>query len=157
MALALAVMIVFLFTAFNATPADPSQLTKPPLLERAVPSEEQAEFSLYSEGEVFSIKSTDTHSNSFIKTSVSITFDGGKKNKKLEDRKALIERSSARLKNATVKYFMSQGFEDLQDGKETIEAVESALKAAYNDIVSAESEDMIIIDVIVMEWIVQDL
>lgn len=157
MALALAVMIVFLFTAFRSTPADPSQETKPPLKERAVPIDEQVEFTLYSTGEIFSIKSTEEHPNSFIKTSVSIIYDGGKKNKKLEERKELIEKNVTKLKNATVKYFMSQGLEDLQKGNQTIELSEAALKNAYNEIVSVESEDMIIIDVIIMEWIVQEL
>lgn len=157
MALALAVMIVVLFTAFNATPADPTQETKPPLLERAVPIKEQAEYTLYSQGEVFSIRSTEDHPNSFIKTSVSVIFDGGKKNRKLEDRKALIEKNVTKLKNATVKYFMSQSLEELQNGEDTIEIAESALKSAYNDIVSADSEQMIIIDVVIMEWIVQEI
>lgn len=44
--LALAVMVIFVFTAFNSNTANPSQETQKPLIERAVPKEEQAELKL---------------------------------------------------------------------------------------------------------------
>lgn len=156
MALALAVMIVLFTTVFNAGPKDPSKETKPPLVERAVPMEERSEYRMYEAGKdpIFSIKSTEDYPNSFLVTSVSIIFDGGKKNKNLEERTLLIDKNLSLLKQQTIKYFMSQTFEELRQ-EDAMDKAKVALKESFNQIVSSESEDMIIIDVIFEKWIMQ--
>lgn len=148
MALALAVLIILFFTAFNGSRINPAAETNKHPIERAVPSDEQAEYNLYSEGEIFKIKNNGNQTNGFIQSSVSIVFDGGKKNKKLDERKLLIEKNISKLKQATVKYFLGKNFEEL----DRIDDAQEALKVAYNEIVSANSEELLIIDVIIVEW-----
>jgi flagellar basal body-associated protein FliL len=157
--LALAVMIIFVFTAFNGNDGVPSSKeSQKPLVGRAVPKEEQAEFQLYGkEGNneaVFNIKSTESHPNSFLMASISIIYDGGKKNKKLEERTALIEKNLSMLKQDAIKYFLSQSFDDLS-AADAMEKARTALKASFNEIVSVDSEEMIIIDVVFDKWIKQ--
>lgn len=157
--LALAVMIIFVFTAFNGANAKPVQETNKPLVERAVPKDEQAEYKLYtssgSNGDaIFNIKSTKEHPNSFLMASISILYDGGKKNKFLEERQLLFDKNTSLLRQATIKYFMSQSFDELR-AEDAMEKAQAALKAAYNDIVSIDSENMIVINVVFDKWIMQ--
>lgn len=155
--LALAVMIIFIFTAFNGANAKPEQGGEVEKIERAVPLEEQAEYKLYSEENgdgIFNIKASEKHPNSFLMCSVSIMFDGGKKNKKLDERQRLLEKNDSLLKQATVKYFLSKSFEDLSE-EDAMEEARAALKAAYNDIVSQDSEELIVIDVVIFKWMKQ--
>lgn len=157
--LALAVMVIFVFTAFNSNTANPSQETQKPLIERAVPKEEQAELKLFenpdgSNEAVFNIKSTETHPNSFLMVSVSIIYDGGKRNRLLEERKLLLEKNLSMLKQACIKYFMNQSFEELGE-EDAMEKARNALKVSFNEIVRTDSEDMIVIDVVFDKWIRQ--
>ncbi len=155
--LALAVMVIFIFTAFNNTKVEPQPGEEVEKTERIVPQDEQAEYKLYSEDTedgIFTIKASEKHPNSFLMTSISIIFDGGKKNKKLEDRQLLIEKNASHLKQATIKYFMSKSFEELGE-EDAMENAKSALKAAYNDIVSKDSEELLIIDVVIVKWMKQ--
>lgn len=155
--LALAVMVIFIFTAFNGSAPNPDQGEEIEKVERVVPQEEQAEFKLYtgdSSDGIFNIRSSEAHPNSFLMASISIIYDGGKKNKKLEDRQLLIEKNVSMLKQTTIKYFLSKSFEELSE----IEAMEKArlsLKSAFNEIVSKDSEELIIIDVVFDKWIKQ--
>ncbi len=158
--LALAVMVIFIFTAFNSNGRTPSsQETQKPLVERAVPKKEQAELKLYENSDgsneaVFNIKSTETHPNSFLMVSVSIIYDGGKRNKLLEERKLLLEKNLSMLKQACIKYFMNQSFEDLGE-EDAMEKARNSLKTTFNEIVRTDSEDMIVIDVVFDKWIRQ--
>ena len=156
--LALAVMIIFIFTAFNTNRGAPSSGETPkPLVERAVPKEEQQEFKLFGESNeaIFNIKSTEDHPNSFLMTSISIIYDGGKKNKLAEERKELLNKNLSMLKQACIKYFMNQSFDDLS-GEEAMDKARTSLKAAFNEIVRTDdSEEAIIIDVVFDKWIRQ--
>jgi flagellar basal body-associated protein FliL len=156
--LALAVMVIFVFTAFNAkTGISSSAETPKPLVERAVPKEEQVEFQLYEDSNeaIFNIKSTEAHPNSFLMASVSIIYDGGKRNKLAEDRKLLLEKNLSILKQACIKYFMNQSYEDL-GGEDAMDKARASLKVTFNEIVRPDdSEDMIIIDVVFDKWIRQ--
>lgn len=154
--LALAVMVIFIFTAFNGNSGKASsQETQKPLVERVVPNEEQAELKLYESNEaVFNIKSTETHPNSFLMASISIIYDGGKKNKLLEERKLLLEKNISGLKQASIKYFLGQSFEDLS-ADDAMEKAQTSLKNTFNEIVRTDSEDAIVIDVIFDKWIKQ--
>jgi flagellar basal body-associated protein FliL len=156
--LALAVLIIFIFTAYNGNKVNPSSKeTQKPLVERAVPKEERAELQLYAdEGNeaIFNIRSTEDHPNSFLMASISIIYDGGKKNKKLEERKTLLEKNLSMLKQASIKYFLNKSFEDLSKD-DAMDDAQSALKAAFNEIVSTDSEEMIVIDVVFNKWIKQ--
>lgn len=155
--LALAVMIIFIFTAFSGNNAKPQQGEEVEKIQRDVPMDEQAEYKLYSEDGkegIFTLKASEKHPNSFLMCSVSVIFDGGKKNKKLEERQKLLEKSDTQLKQATVKYFMSKTFEDLSED-DAVEEARTALKSAYNDIVSKDSEELIVIDVVIYKWVKQ--
>ncbi|MGI6622936.1 MAG: flagellar basal body-associated FliL family protein [Clostridiaceae bacterium] len=155
--LALAVMVIFIFTAFNGAKAKPEEGEEIEKVERAVPQDEQAEYKLYSEesGEgIFNIKASEDHPNSFLMTSVSIIYDGGKKNRKLEKRKELLEKNDSLLKQATIKYFLSKSFEELSENN-AMEEARKALKDAFNEIVSKDSEELIIIDVVIVKWMKQ--
>jgi flagellar basal body-associated protein FliL len=87
-------------------------------------------------------------------TSVSIIYDGGKKNRKLEKRKELLEKNDSLLKQATIKYFLSKSFEELSENN-AMEEARKALKDAFNEIVSKDSEELIIIDVVIVKWMKQ--
>lgn len=155
--LALAVMIIFIFTAFNGARAKPEQNEEIEKVERVVPQEEQAEYKLYSvesEDGIFNIKPSENHPNSFLAASISIIFDGGKRNKKLEERQKLLEKNDSLLKQAAVKYFLSKSFEDLSR-EDAVEEARIALKNTFNEIVSKDSEELIIIDVVIVKWVKQ--
>lgn len=159
--LALAVLIIILFT-FNANIEKSMQPASGSGAQRIVPPEEQAEFRLFSSengsatDNVFSIKSTPQHPNSFIMASVSIIYDGGKKNKLLEERKDLIERVYlSQLKEATIEYFRNQTYEELQ-ASDSMKIAREELKEIYNDIISNQgTEDRFIIKVVFDKWILQ--
>ncbi|NLM74496.1 MAG: flagellar basal body-associated FliL family protein [Clostridiaceae bacterium] len=158
--LALAVLIIVLFT-FNAN-IEKGMQTANNAVQRIVPPSEQAEFKLYgnsndsSTDAVFNIKSTSQHPNSFIMASVSIIYDGGKKNKLLEERQDLIERVYlSQLKEATIEYFRNQTFEELQ-ASDSMKIAREELKEIYNDIVSNQgTEERFIIKVVFDKWILQ--
>lgn len=158
--LALAVMVIFIFTAFNSNSGKPSsQETQKPLVERAVPKEEQAELQLYANSDgsneaVFNIKSTETNPNSFLLASISIIYDGGKKNKLLEERTLLLKKNISMLKQASIKYFMGQSFEDLS-AEDAMEKARTSLKTTFNEIIRTDSEDVIVIDIVFDKWIKQ--
>ena len=59
------------------------------------------------------------------------------------------------LKQACIKYFMNQSFEELGE-EDAMEQARNALKVTFNEIVRPDdSEDMIIIDVVFDKWIRQ--
>ncbi len=156
--LAVAVLIIILFT-YNTGKAIPAERN----IKRAIPPEEQAEFRLYGSSEengssdaVFNIKNTDKHPNSFIMASISIIYDGGEKNKHLEERTDLIQRVYlSQLKQATIEYFREKTFEELQN-PEAMEDARNSLLETYNNIVSNEgTEDLFIIKVVFDKWIIQ--
>lgn len=158
--LALAVMVIFIFTAFNSNSGKPSsQETQKPLVERVVPKEEQAELQLYASSDgsneaVFNIKSTEDHPNSFLLASISIIYDGGKKNKLLEERTLLLKKNISMLKQASIKYFMGKSFDDLSE-ENAMEEARTSLKTTFNEIVRTDSEDAIVIDIVFDKWIKQ--
>ncbi len=156
--LALAVLIVILFT-YNAGKTLPVKQN----VQRTVPPEEQAVFRLYGSSErngsndaVFNIKNDDKHPNSFIMASISIIYDGGKRNKHLEKRTELIERVYlSQLKQATIEYFRGKTFDELQES-DAMEDARKNLMETFNNILSNEgTEEPFIIKVVFDKWIIQ--
>lgn len=162
--LALAVMVIFLFTAFNTNKANPAEATEKSATERVVPPEEQAEFNLYTTGAeaasgkgdaVFNIKSTEEHPNSFLMASISVVYDGGDKNTLLEKRKTLLENTYlSEFKQATIEYFRDQSYEDLQS-EDSMQKSRNSLKDIYSKIISQDPEEKIILKIIFDKWIIQ--
>lgn len=154
LSLALAVLIVILLTINPGSAEKPSGVD-----ERIIPIEEQVEFKLYgsddSKEAVFNIKSTEKHPNSFIMASVSIFYDAGNKSSLLEERKALVENTYlSELKQATIEYFRSKTYEELQ-AEEGMKKAREELKDIYNKIVGNGTDKKIIVKVIFDRWIIQ--
>jgi flagellar basal body-associated protein FliL len=161
--LALAVLVIFIFTAFNTGKTDTTvKANANSSAERVVPPEEQAELKLYSAesddkngDSVFNIKSTQEHPNSFLMASVSIIYDAGEKNKLLESRKSLLEKTYlSELKQATIEYFRNQSFEDLQ-ASDAMQKARDSLKDIYSGIISSNKDLNIIIKIVFDKWIIQ--
>ncbi|NMA65513.1 MAG: flagellar basal body-associated FliL family protein [Clostridiaceae bacterium] len=157
--LALTVLIIILFT-FNAERVPSANVGGE--VTRIVPPDEQTEYKLFGSSNdsntdnIFTIKSTSQHPNSFIMASVSIIYDGGKRNKYLEERTDLIERVYlSQLKEATIEYFRGQTFEQLQTS-DSMKIAREALLDIYNDIISNQgTEERFIIKVVFDKWILQ--
>ena len=86
--------------------------------------------------------------------SISIIYDGGKKNKLLEERTLLLKKNISMLKQASIKYFMGKSFDDLSE-ENAMEEARSSLKTTFNEIVRTDSEDAIVIDIVFDKWIKQ--
>lgn len=161
LALALAVLVIFLFTTYNRiNPDQGANATEPPQQIRNVPPEEQARLNLYA-GEdgtggvaIFNLKSSPTHENGFLKASVSIVFDAGEKKKHLETRTGIVKESVGEFKEACIEYFRSQTFEQLSEDN-AMEKARDALKDKFNSILSDRVEERIILRVVFEDWIIQ--
>ena len=158
--LALAVLIIFIFTTLNSTTPQPAG-GDGIVVSRVVAPEEMAEFKLCgsvdengkAQGDVFNIKSTDDHPSSFIMASVSIIYDGGDKNALLEQRKALLEKTySSELKQATIDYFRNKTFNELQ-APGAMQEARDTLKDSYCKIIGEDSN--IILKVVFGQWLIQ--
>ncbi len=161
--LALAVLVIFLFTTFNSGKVDPE---KNPTTGRVVPLEEQLQVNLYAVGsddktgkageEVFVLKESKEHPNSFLMTSITLVYDGGtEKEKVAEARKALFEKTYlGELKEATIEYFASKTYEDIKADNAMQLARDSLLKI-YSNIISENPDEKIILKVVFEKWIPQ--
>lgn len=159
--LALAVLIIFIFTTLNSTAANPPK-TDGVVVSRVVAPEEMAEFKLCGSVDedgnedkdgIFNIKSTEDHPGSYILVSVSIIYDGGDKNALLEQRKALLEKTySSELKQETIEYFMGKTFNELH-APGAIQEAQGALKDTYCKIIGEDSN--IILKVVFGKWLIQ--
>jgi len=65
-----------------------------------------------------------------------------------------LEKNISMLKQASIKYFMGQSFEDLSED-DAMEKARTSLKTTFNEIVRTDSEDAIVIDVVFDKWIKQ--
>lgn len=161
--LALAVMSIFLFTANNASKENNDGNVSANTNERVVPTSEQAEFNLYGLGNadpkaadaLFNIKSSDDYPNNFLMTSISIVYDGGKKNELLEKRKLLLESTYlSEFKQTAIEYFRAKSFEELQ-APDAMQNARRDLKDLYNGIASENPDEKIILKIVFNKWIIQ--
>ena len=162
LALALAVMVIFLFTTYNRiSPSQEANNAKDlPQQTREVPPDEEARINLYA-GEdgaggdaIFNLKASPAHQNSFLKASVTIVFDAGEKKKHLETRTKLMKDCAGEFKEACIEYFRSQTFEQLSEDA-AMEKARDALKDKFNSIISKRIDERIIIRVVFEGWIIQ--
>jgi flagellar basal body-associated protein FliL len=160
--LSLAVLVIFIFTTYNGNVSIlKNNNKKAELKERVVPIEEQVEFKLFGteesangRGAIFNIKSSKDHPDGFLMASISVVYDAGEKNKKLEERKELIEKSYlSEIKQSTIEYFRERTYEELQKSDGMKKSRED-LKKIYNQIIGKNNEN-IIIKVIFDQWIIQ--
>ena len=162
LALALAVMVIFLFTTYNRINPNPeaNNAKDLPQQTREVPPDEESRINLYA-GEdgtggdaIFNLKASPAHENSFLKASVTIVFDAGEKKKHLEARTDLMEDCEGEFKEACIEYFRSQTFEQLSEDT-AMEKARDALKDKFNSILSKRIDERIIIRVVFEGWIIQ--
>ena len=163
LALALAIMVIFLFTTYNRinnTGQEANNAKDLPQKTREVPPEEEARINLYARedgtgGEaIFNLKSSPAHETSFLKSSITIVFDAGEKKKLLEERTELMKNCVGEFKEVCIEYFRSQTFEQLTD-EAAMEKARDALKEKFNNIVSKRIDERIILRVVFEDWIVQ--
>ena len=162
LALALAVMVIFLFTTYNRINPNPeaNNAKDLPQQTREVPPDEESRINLYA-GEdgaggdaIFNLKASPAHENSFLKASVTIVFDAGEKKKHLEARTDLMKDCEGEFKEACIEYFRSQTFEQLSEDA-AMEKARDALKDKFNSIISKRIDERIIIRVVFEGWIIQ--
>jgi len=162
LALALAVMVIFLFATYNRINTSPeaNNVKDLPQQTREVPPEEEARLNLYAMEDgtggdaIFNLKSSPAHENSFLKASITIVFDAGEKKKLLEERTELMKNCVGEFKEVCIEYFRSQTFEQLTD-EAAMEKARDALKEKFNNIVSKRIDERIILRVVFEDWIVQ--
>ena len=162
LALALAVMVIFLFATYNRlnTNQESGNVIDLPKKTREVPPDEEARLNLYARedgtgGEaIFNLKSSPAHENSFLKASITIVFDAGEKKKHLETRTQLMKDCVGEFKEACIEYFRSQTYEQLTD-EAAMEKARDALKEKFNGIVSKRTDEQLILRVVFEDWIVQ--
>ena len=159
--LSLAVLIIFVFTTFSSNHSAAVDKNQRPADQVVVPAEEQAELTLYGAGTdsktdgVFNLKSTKDHPNSFLMASVSIKYDGGKKNKFLEERKQLFEVTYlSQLRQATIEFFRGKSYDDLKS-TDAMQECRDELKEIYGQIISESADAKIILRVVFDKWILQ--
>lgn len=162
LALALAVMVIFLFATYNKiTPGQ--ETSKPqdlPQQTREVPPEEEARINLYASDDgtsgnaIFNLKPSPAHRDSFLKASITVVYDAGKKKKLLESRTELINNSIGEFKEACIEYFRSQTYEELSEDS-AMEKARDALKEKFNEILARKTDERIIIRVVFEDWIIQ--
>jgi len=151
--LALGVLVIFLFTTYNSNKVNPDA-GKP--TKSAVPVEQQQRFSLYEADEVFVLKESKDHPNSFLMTAITIVYDKGtEKEKVAEARKTLIEQTYlGELKEATIEFFGSKTYEELK-AENAMQQARDSLLEIYNKIISQDPDEKLIIKVIFEKWIPQ--
>ncbi|MCX7772510.1 MAG: flagellar basal body-associated FliL family protein, partial [Clostridia bacterium] len=108
-----------------------------------------------SQDAIFNIKSTTDHPSSYLLAHFIIIYDGGPKNSLLEKRKALFEKTYLNeLKEATIEYFRSQSYADLQE-EDAMQSARESLVKIYNDIVTGKTNQKIVLKIIFDKWIIQ--
>lgn len=163
--LALAVLVIFLFTTFNSSKVNPDEKDVKTSEERVVPTAEQARVNLYSVGSedtsgkagqaIFNLKPSEDHASSFLMASISIVYDGGPKNEKLAARQELFEKTYlGELKEATIEYFRSKTYEDIV-ADNSMQVARDSLKEIYSKIISQDPEEKIILKIVFEQWIPQ--
>lgn len=161
LALALAVMVIFLFTTYHGLNSNQkADATGASQQVREVPPEDQATLNLYA-GEdgvsgdaIFNLKSSTAHDNSYLKASVTIVFDAGKKKKELENRTQILNECLGELKEACIEYFRGQTYEQLSED-DAMEKARDTLKDKFNAILSSRIDENIILRVVFEDWVIQ--
>jgi len=159
--LALAVLVIFLFTTYNGiNPDDKNNAARTSQQVRNVPPDEQARLKLYATSEgtggdaIFNLKSSPAHENSFLKASVTIIYDAGEKKKYLEERTALLKECLGEFKEACIEYFRSQTYEELSEDN-AMDKARDTLRDKFNSILDGRTDERIILRVVFEDWIVQ--
>ncbi|HPO75843.1 flagellar basal body-associated FliL family protein [Thermoclostridium caenicola] len=159
--LALAVLVIFLFTTYNGiNPDKQANATEPPQQVRDVPPEEQAKLNIYATEDgiggdaIFNLKPSPAHENSFLKASVTIVYDTGKKRKNLEERTAILKECLGEFKEACIEYFRSQTYEQLSEDN-AMEKARDTLRDKFNSILEGRTDERIVLRVVFEGWIIQ--
>lgn len=159
--LALAVLVIFLFTTYNGiNPDKQADAARNSQQVRNVPPEEQARLNLYAGDDgtsgdaIFNLKSSPAHENSFLKASVTIIYDAGEKKKHLEERTALLKECLGEFKEACIEYFRSQTYEDLT-GDNAMDKARDTLRDKFNSILDGRTDERIVLRVVFEGWIIQ--
>lgn len=163
--LALAVMVIFLFTTYNNIKPQTQTNNEQQTVETrdTVPIEEQVKFNLYSTGAgeeaqpgeaVFNLKPLANNQASYLMASIILVYDAGAENKKLAERKELIEKNLSELKQACIEYFRSQTLTDMSEDS-AIQKTRDVLKDSFNAILSGKSKEKVVIKIIIDKWNIQ--
>jgi Flagellar basal body-associated protein FliL. len=160
--LALAVMVIFLFATYNRINANQETVVAEdlPAQTREVPPEEEARINLYATGDettgsnIFNLKPSPAHGNSYLRASITVVFDAGEKKKLLESRTEVVNSCIGEFKEACIEYFRNQTYEDLSEG-DAMNKAREALKEKFNEIVAQKYDERIILRVVFEDWIIQ--
>lgn len=150
--LALAVLVIFMFTAYNGGNVEPNATS----INAEVPLEQQQRFKLYEDDEVFRLKESKNNVNSYLMTNITIVYNKGKEKEKVaETRKTLIEQTLlSELKEATIEYFASKTIDEIK-ADDAMQQARDSLLEKYNSIISSNPDDKLIIKVVFEKWIPQ--
>jgi flagellar basal body-associated protein FliL len=162
--LAVAVLVIFLFTTFNSRVVTGTESTQPVSVatERPVPPDELKEYVMYTgEGSnasgLFNLKASPEHPEGYLMVTFSVKYDVGPKRKLEEDRTALVEATYAsELKQAASLYFGNLTYEDASDIATRQKAADT-LRDTFNEIVNAgvTEKQVIVYKVVFDKWLVQ--
>lgn len=163
--LAVAVLVIFLFTTFNrgtVTAGNGETLPDTVATERPVPPDELKEYIIYTgEGAsgsgLFNLKATPEHPEGYLMVTFSVKYDVGPKRKLEEERTALVEATYAsELKQAASLYFGNLTYEEANDTATRQKAADT-LRDTFNEIVNTgvTEKQVIIYKVVFDKWLVQ--
>ena len=161
LALALAVLVIFLLTTYNnIKPTGNETPTPGPTEARTVPANEQAKINIYAAADgtggdaIFNLKPSPAHPDNFLMASVTIVIDAGTKSEKLGDRTALTNQYQSEFKQACIEYFIKMTYEDISE-TDAIAKARDTLKDNFSSILESATKDKIIIKVVIDNWIKQ--
>lgn len=160
--LALAVLVIFLFTTYNnIKPANSAEASPTAAANRdVVPEDEQGKFVLFTktdgsaENAVFNLKPSPAYKDSFMMVSITITYDMGKDKDPEGKRKAIISTYTSELREACIAYFRAQTYEDITE-EAAMNKARDTLKDTFNSIMAGKSKEKLVIRVTFDKWIVQ--
>ena len=163
LALALAVLVIFLFTTYNNMKTGNAAASATPTSQEAreVPPDEEGQFILYSTGEgtsadaIFNLKTSPAHDGSFLMATITIFYDAGsKKAKNPEDRSLIFQNYKSELKQACIAYFLGLTYEDISEDS-AMEKASDTLKDSFNSILEGKDKDKIVLRIVFDKWIKQ--
>jgi flagellar basal body-associated protein FliL len=163
LALALAVLVIFILTTYNSVKKPSPEASDTPTQQaREVPADEEVRFNLYTDEDgrstnaIFNIKSSPAHEGSFLMASIIVVYDGGPKKtpKEQETRKELIENYKSEMREACIEYFKSLTYEELNEDS-AMDRARDTLKDEFNRILSGKTKDKLILRVVFDKWILQ--
>lgn len=160
LALALAVLVIFLLTTYNnikpVEQPDPTEEAR-----EVVPDEERGKFVLFTDSggapqdAVFNLKPSPAHSDSYAMVNVTIVYDmGTDKDPEGKRLKLFSETYLSELRQACIQYFRSQTYEDLIE-ESALDKASDTLKDKFNVILEGKSKDKIVLKIIFDKMILQ--